>query len=252
MLKRIALVGTDSVDPALATAAEEAGALLETMGPNDSLPPGSGAVLGSAEAASLPAALALAAANEGLLHMLAEAVDSREGLVHGSAERLCDHAARFADALGLSAAEKYALERGALLHDVGKVLLSNDVLMKKAVLDYDDWLLLQAHTTMGADLLLKHGCHTDVVDIVRYHHECWNGEGYPERLEKDAIPRLALIMKILDVYCSMTSPRHYRSSHASHAEAVAHLTAERGERYCADLVDAFLAHDIGQPFTAAD
>ena len=91
-----------------------------------------------------------------------------------------------------------------------------------------------------------------MVDIVRYHHECWNGEGYPDRLEKDAIPRSALIMKILDVYCSMTSPRHYRSSHASHEEAIEHLKTERGERYCAELVDAFLDNDIGRPFPKAD
>jgi len=249
MLKRIAVIGAAVADGKLAKAAADADVQLKPMAPEDALPPGAGAVLGPLDAPSLKVAAALAGTQEGLLRIIAEAVDSREGLAKGSSARLCEHATRFAQALGLSEDEQFALERGALLHDVGKILIGNDVLMKKAVLNYDDWLLLQAHTTMGADLLLEYGCHTDVADIVRYHHECWNGEGYPERLEKKAIPQAALIMKILDVYCSMTSPRHYRSTHASHEDAVAHLRAEQGERFCPELVDVFLNESIGQPFS---
>jgi len=247
MLKRVAVVGTKTIAPDLAGAAASQGIQLQAMAPGDALPPGSGATLAPAEAGSLPAALAQAAVHDHLLELLAEAVDSREGLVKGSSERLRDYAARFAQVLGLSEDEQFALERGALLHDIGKILISNDVLMKKAVLDYDDWILLQAHTTMGADLLLEHQIHTDVADIVRYHHECWNGEGYPNNLEKEAIPKLARIMKILDVYCSMTSPRHYRSTHASHQDAVAHLKEEQGERFDPELVEAFLKNNIGRP-----
>lgn len=248
MLKRVAVVGTESVGQELSKAAASQGILLAPVALGDALPPGSGATLAPAEAAVLPLVAAQAQAHDALLILLAEAVDSREGLVKGSSERLRDHATRFAHALGLSEDEQFTLERGALLHDVGKILLSNEVLLKKAVLDYDDWLLLQAHTTMGADLLAEHQIHGDVVEIVRYHHECWNGEGYPENLEKGAIPRLARIMKVLDVYCSMTSPRHYRSGHASHEAAVAHLKEEQGERFDPELVEVFLKSDIGRPF----
>lgn len=248
MLKRVAVVGAGEIDPSLAEAARESGVQLVGMATDGVLPPGSGATMAPAAPEAMAAVLLQAAAHDGLLILLAEAVDSREGLVKGSSERIRDHATRFARALGLGADEQFALERGALLHDVGKILLSNEVLMKKAVLNYDDWLLLQAHTTMGADLLLEHQIHADVVDIVRYHHECWNGEGYPENLEKKAIPTLARIMKILDVYCSMTSPRHYRTGHASHEDAVKHLKEERGERYDPELVDVFLQEEIGKPF----
>ncbi|MBX3180423.1 MAG: HD domain-containing protein [Candidatus Hydrogenedentes bacterium] len=248
MLKRIAVAGTETVDKALAAEAAEQGLQLKPMPLGAALPPGSGATLAPAEPSSLAAAAAMALAHDSLLVLLAEAVDSREGLVMGSSERLRDHATRFSKALGLNADEQFSLERGALLHDVGKILLSNEVLLKKAVLDYEDWLLLQAHTTMGADLLLEHQIHADVADIVRYHHECWNGEGYPKNLEKGAIPLLARIMKVLDVYCSMTSPRHYRSGHASHEEAIKHLKEERGERFDPELVDAFLKSDVGRPF----
>ncbi len=251
MLKRIAVIGDASAHEALIEAADAQGAQLKFADAGGVVPPGSNAVLGPIDTDALSAAVAVATANEGLMLLLAEAVDCREGRVQGSAKRLQDHAVRFGQALDLDADEISALARGALLIDVGKIQLSNDVLMKKSVLSYDDWLLLQAHTTMGADMLVAHGIHTDVVEIVRYHHECWNGEGYPEGLEKDAVPKLALMMKILDVYCAMTSPRHYRSSHATHDDAVAHLLEERGERFNAELVDAFIAHKIGQPFVPA-
>lgn len=248
MLKRIAVVADGDIDPKLSKAAAAAGIQLKPMAEDAALPPGSGALLAPLSISSLTSAGAQAAAHDALLVLLAEAVDSREGLVKGSSERMRDHATRFAKALKLSEDEQYALERGALLHDIGKILLTNEVLMKKAVLSYDDWILLQAHTTMGAELLKDQHIHEDILDIVRYHHECWNGEGYPERLEKKAIPLLARIMKILDVYCSMTSPRHYRSSHATHEAAVDHLKTERGERFDPELIDVFLNAKVGQPF----
>lgn len=248
MLKRIAVVADGDLDPKLSKAATKAGIQLKTMAVDAALPPGAGALLAPLSAGSLAAAGVQAAAHDALLVLLAEAVDSREGLVKGSSERMRDHATRFAKALALSEDEQYALERGALLHDIGKILLTNEVLMKKAVLSYDDWILLQAHTTMGADLLQENQIHGDILEIVRYHHECWNGEGYPEHLEKKAIPLLARIMKILDVYCSMTSPRHYRSSHATHEAAVEHLKTERGERFDPELIDVFLKAEVGQPF----
>lgn len=248
MLKRIAVVADGNLDPKLSKAAAKAGIQMKPMAADAPLPAGSGALLAPLSATSLAAAGDQAGAHDALLVLLAEAVDSREGLVKGSSERMRDHATRFAKALKLSEDEQYALERGALLHDIGKILLTNEVLMKKAVLSYDDWILLQAHTTMGADLLKEHKIHDDILDIIRYHHECWNGEGYPERLEKKDIPLLARIMKILDVYCSMTSPRHYRSTHASHETAVDHLKTERGERFDPELVDVFLKAEVGQPF----
>jgi putative nucleotidyltransferase with HDIG domain len=248
MLKRIAVVADGDLDPKLSKAAAKAGIQMKPMAAEAPIPPGSGALLAPLTLTSLSAAGVQAAAHDVLMVLLAEAVDSREGLVKGSSERIRDHATRFAKALKLSEDDQHALERGALLHDIGKILLTNEVLMKKAVLSYDDWILLQAHTTMGADLLKEHKIHDDILDIVRYHHECWNGEGYPARLEKKAIPLLARIMKILDVYCSMTSPRHYRSSHATHEAAVDHLKTERGERFDPELVDVFLKAEVGQPF----
>lgn len=180
------------------------------------------------------------------LLLLSSAIGCREGIPLGSAERVRAHAVRFGEALGLSAAALLVLERGALLRDIGKLKIDNDVLLKKSVLSYDDWLLLQQHTTLGVELLEERGVGQDVTEIVQYHHECFDGDGYPEQLEGDAIPYLARVMKIVDVYCAMTSPRHYRETHTSHDDAIAYLKSERGKHYDAALLDVFLEAEVGQ------
>jgi HD-GYP domain-containing protein (c-di-GMP phosphodiesterase class II) len=181
------------------------------------------------------------------LLLLSDAIGCREGIPLGSAERVRAHAVRFGEALDLSAEELAVLERGALLRDIGKLKIDNDVLLKKSVLSYDDWLLLQQHTTLGVALLEERGVGGDVADIVLSHHECFDGDGYPEQLEGEAIPYLARVMKIVDVCCAMTSPRHYRETHTSHDDAIAYLKSERGKHYDAALLDVFLEAEVGQP-----
>ncbi len=238
MLTRIAVVGDDE---ALEQALVEAGGEIAAVNVAAGVSPPNGAVAaggGGAEAELVRVALTLGKEQDAVLHLLSDAVDAREGIHAGSGKRLQEHAVRMAQALNLSAADQCTLERGAIFHDIGKIAISNEVLLKKSVLDYDEWLLLQQHTDLGAELL----------EIVRCHHECWDGDGYPNKLEGEAIPYLARIMKLLDVYCAMTSPRHYRSTYASHAQAVEYLQSERGKHYDAALVDVFLSNDVGQPW----
>ena len=185
--------------------------------------------------------------SEALLVLLSDAIGCREGIPLGASERVRAHAARFAVALGLSEEEQCVLERGAFLRDIGKLKIDNDVLLKKSVLSYDDWLLLQRHTHLGVELLEERGVCTDILDIVRYHHECFDGDGYPDQIEGDAIPYLARVMKIVDVYCAMTSPRHYRETHTIHEGALAYLKSEREKHYDVALLDVFLEAEVAQP-----
>lgn len=214
----------------------------------DAAPPAVAGVVASAKHLEEAARLALTAAREpeALLELLAEAIDCREGIPAGSAARLREHATRFADAMGLSASDKLALERAALLRAIGKIRLSNDILLKKSLLDYDEWILLKQYPALGADLLAEMDICADVLEAVRYHQECWDGTGYPEGIEGEAIPPLARMLRILVVYCAMTSPRHYRSTVTGHEDAIAYFLAERGKHYDAALVDVFIAHQVGQ------
>jgi putative two-component system response regulator len=192
----------------------------------------------------LRAAEQLGARHTAILELLADAIDSREQFNPGSATRILEHATRFAAALGLSAADRVTFERGALLRDIGKLRVPNDVLLKHSVLTYDEWRLLQAHTVFGSDLALAVPGLGFIAPIARHHHENFDGTGYPEGLEGKRIPLLARAVKIIDVYCAMTSPRVYRVTFATREEAFEHLKCEREKFFDPELVEVFLNKNV--------
>jgi HD-GYP domain-containing protein (c-di-GMP phosphodiesterase class II) len=253
MLKRIALVGDDAAQAAAAQQhLEGCDACVVAVAPGGALPPGTGAVVTAAGlAAGLDAALAICTQQETLLVLLSEAIGAREGHRPGSARRMLEHASRFAKALGLDAEETSRLERAALLRGLGKLRIDNDVLLKKSVLDYDEWLMIQRHPALGAGMLQELQFSDDIAEVVHAHHECYDGTGYPDCLERAAIPVLARALKLLDVFCAMTSPRHYRSGHATVEQALEHLQSERGKHFDPDLVGAFIHGGVGQAWDAA-
>jgi putative two-component system response regulator len=194
----------------------------------------------------MPKRVEAAKNQEDLLHLLAEAIDCREDLTSGSSRRVRDHATRFAQALSLSARDRGTLERGALLRDIGKLRISNCVLLKFDLLTHAEWDTIHQHTHLGGDLVKKVPGLADIEGIVRRHHECWDGTGYPDGLEGNAIPYLAQIMRILDVYCAMTSRRLYRKGVHSHKDAIAHLKSEAGKQFNPELVKVFVSAKVGK------
>ncbi|MBN2308054.1 MAG: HD domain-containing protein, partial [Candidatus Hydrogenedentes bacterium] len=152
----------------------------------------------------------------------------------------------FGKALKLSADDQLLLERAALVRDVGKLKIPNRILLKDSVLTYDEWSMLRKHTRLGASLLEGTPALKDTADIVRRHHCCYDGTGYPDGLEGEQIPYLARVLKILDVYCAMTSPRHYREGSSTHKQALAHLRAERAKHFDPELVDVFIKSRVGK------
>jgi response regulator RpfG family c-di-GMP phosphodiesterase len=252
MLKRIAYVGKKNAQyKRLLRAAKGVEAQIVALGAGDEVPPSAVAVFAAGERMGdvIKAAVALGERNESVLDLLAEAIDGREGFPEGSSRRVMEHAARFALALGLSPEERLTLERAALVRDIGKIRIPNEVLLKKGVLTYDEWRLLQQHPNLGADIAARTSALRDTEDIVRRHHECYDGDGYPEGLEGDAIPYLARVMKLLDVYCAMTSPRHYRKGQSTHREAVKYLRGEQGKHFDPQLVEVFISADVGRTGT---
>lgn len=248
MLKRIAVLGADeTAQKALEKGIKKLDVQLTPVEEGAELPDFTGAVVHGGDAIeALPAALQLMDHTESLLHLLAEAVDCRESFRPGSSERVVEHATRFAKALELSDNERLLLERAALLRDIGKLRIPNEVLLKDGLLTYDEWNLIQQHTTIGADLVASIPGLGGIMDIVRCHHESWDGDGYPDKLEGENIPLLARALKIIDVFCAMTSPRTYRLGHASKDDATLHLENEQGKHFDPDLVDVFLKQKIGK------
>ncbi|MDZ4859573.1 MAG: HD domain-containing phosphohydrolase [Candidatus Hydrogenedentes bacterium] len=181
-----------------------------------------------------------------LITLLAESIDSREDLPLGASARVMECASRFGQSLHLSPQEQLTLARGALLRDIGKLRIPNSLLLKQTILSHDEWEAVRAHTHRGGDLVKQTEGLRDIEDIVRYHHECWDGTGYPNGLEGNDIPRLAQIIRLVDVFCAMTAPRHYRKNVHSTKDALEHLRSESGKHFNAELVEAFLDGKIAR------
>lgn len=255
MLKHVAVLGkSQAALDAVKKAA--AGKDLEPVlvKPGEVLPPTTAAVIAGprqAEAA-VTAALTLGARQEELLGILSHAIDCQEDFVPGTSQRVRQYATRFAHALSLSPDERITLERGALVRDIGMLEIPNELLLKDTLLTSDDWFLLRQHPQRGAELLMRGTALRDVCDIVLHHHECFDGTGYPDGLEGEDIPYVARIVKILDVYCAMTSLRRYRKGQSTPEEAIEHLRAESGKRFDPKLVKVFVEAKIGMPDPRSD
>ena len=243
MVKRIAVVGESS---SLLRNAEEAlgdnnGALI-ALKPGEAIPPTVQAALGTAQDVEqlLDVAAVLGGRGDKTLMLLTQAIDAREGIPMGNASRLLDAAVRFGRALKLDEEAIERIGRGALLHDLGKIRVPNDALLTNAVLTHDEWELVRAHTVIGAEMAIEDDVLADLAPIIRSHHECYDGTGYPDELEGDEIPFEGRVMKIIDVFCAMTGDRHYRKGRSSLAEAVAHLDEEAGKHFDPALVSVFV------------
>lgn len=174
--------------------------------------------------------------------LLADALDAREDIPPGATMRTAAHAARFARALGFPPEQAWRFQQAALWRGVGKLLLDNDLLLKKNLLTYDEWLKIRTYPALGADLLIRRGLADALIaETVRHHTENYDGTGYPNGLEGPAIPLKARALRVVDVFCAMTSPRHYRSGHASVPDGLEYLRLHRGSQFDPDLVDRFLA-----------
>ena len=129
---------------------------------------------------------------------------------------------------------------GGLLHDVGKIGVSDGVLNKPGRLTPEEWSLMQSHVRIGRDLLAKVPELDGVVDVILHHHERWDGGGYPDGLQAEAIPLASRIVGVVDAYSAMISKRSYKDSMSS-IEARAELTKCKGTHFDPAVVDAFLA-----------
>jgi putative two-component system response regulator len=178
---------------------------------------------------------------ESVILSLAMTVEARDRYTAGHCERMAAYAAAFGIELDLPDEDVAALHRGGYLHDVGKVGVPDAILSKPGPLDPSEFAVIQRHTIIGDSLCGDLRILRPVRPIVRHHHERLDGSGYPDGLSGDAIPLLAQIMSIVDIYDALTTDRVYRGA-LSGAAACAELREEaaRGWRR-RDLVEQFIA-----------
>lgn len=173
------------------------------------------------------------------IEALARAVDAKDGVTHGHIRRVQSTALALAKRLGVDdAKELRAIEAAALLHDVGKLAIPEHILNKPGKLTPAEFERMKSHARIGAEILSEVDFPYPVVPIVRYHHENWDGSGYPEGLRGDAIPIGARILSVVDCFDALTSHRPYRRA-LSVPETFAIIDARRGTMYDPAIVDAF-------------
>lgn len=179
---------------------------------------------------------------QGTLEAFARAIDARDPYTAGHSERVAAYTVTLARAVGLPDAELETIRRAGLLHDIGKVGVRDEILLKPGRLEPEERALMEAHTVIGHRMLDGLPFLVEALPAVRSHHERWDGAGYPDGLEGTAIHPHARLMAVADAYDAMTSARPYRAA-LSHEEAARRVRAEPGAQFDPAAVDAFNASE---------
>ncbi len=174
-----------------------------------------------------------------VVESLSEAIEKRDPYTGGHTKRVVEYSLILADEMGLASAEKENLKMAALLHDVGKIGVDDSVLRKPARLDDAEFNKMKEHPSIGADILGKVPEIKKIIPGILYHHEWYNGKGYPAGLSKDQVPIIARIISIADTYDAITSDRPYRKG-LTHEYAVAELRRYKGTQFDPELVEYFI------------
>jgi putative nucleotidyltransferase with HDIG domain len=173
------------------------------------------------------------------LQALSNALDVRDSETEGHSRRVVDYMELIIAQLPIAPDHLATLRRGALLHDIGKIGVPDNVLRKPAALSDAEWVLMKRHPEHGARIISQIPFLEDVSRIVRHHHERWDGKGYPDGIVGTAIPFGARIFAVADSFDAMTSDRPYRRA-MSVEDARAEVIRCRGTQFDPVVADAFM------------
>jgi diguanylate cyclase (GGDEF)-like protein/putative nucleotidyltransferase with HDIG domain len=176
---------------------------------------------------------------------LAVTLGERDRYTGDHSESVVDVAARVAESLAASPAEVERIRTAALLHDIGKIGVPDEILHKPAELDEREWEVMRQHPVIGERILRAIPGMGWVAKIVRHEHERWDGGGYPDGLAGPAIPLGSRIILACDAYHAMTSNRPYRRA-MSHTDAVAELTRNAGTQFDPEVGQALVGYLYGR------
>jgi diguanylate cyclase (GGDEF)-like protein/putative nucleotidyltransferase with HDIG domain len=174
---------------------------------------------------------------------LATAIDARDQVGVGHVRRTQIYAVGIGKILGLSESDINALRTGALLHDIGKLAVPDHILNKPGSLSPAELEKTKIHSLVGASILEKVGFNYPVIPTVKYHHESWDGSGYPDGLQKDGIPLTARILAVADAFDTLRGARPYRAA-LTRDKARKIIQAEAGRRFDPAIVN-ILVRNLG-------
>ena len=177
--------------------------------------------------------------NDELLLTLSKIIAARDPYVAGHTDKVTDYAITLAKELGLPAERVERVRQAALLHDVGKIGISEQVLHKPGALTDREYEHIKSHVTLGAEFLDTCQGLRCLIPFVRHHHEWWDGSGYPEGLKGEQIPMESRVLAIADSFEAMSSARPYRPA-LSREEVMEELRKGAGTPFDPKLVEVFI------------
>lgn len=181
----------------------------------------------------------LGIANDAIIDSFVHALDLREREAEGHTQRVAELTVRFARFFYDEESHLIHIRNGALLHDIGKMGIPESILTKPGPLTEDEWAVMRKHPQYAYDLLSPVVYLHDALDIPLYHHEKWDGAGYPHGLKGEAIPLSARIFAVVDVYDALTSNRPYRSAWEKD-KALEYIGSLAGSHFDPQVVQRFL------------
>ena len=174
-----------------------------------------------------------------VLLAFAKSIQERDIITYEHSRRVATYTQRLARYMGWSRRDARDLALAALVHDLGKTWIANDILNKSAALSEEERRKMERHPVIGARILIGCDVHPFYVETVLYHHEAWNGRGYPVGLQKEEIPLSARILSVADVYDVLTSQRPYKAPLTKEA-ARDRLLQSSGTSFDPTVVHAFV------------
>jgi len=169
----------------------------------------------------------------------ARALELRDAETRGHTRRVAELTLRLASAMNVDESQHIHIQRGAILHDIGKMAVPDSILLKPAPLTAEEWEIMRQHPRYAYELLSPIAYLASALDIPRYHHEKWDGSGYPRGLSGEQIPLAARLFAVVDVYDALTSDRPYRPAW-SHEEALTYIRSETDKHFDQKVVEVFL------------
>jgi len=184
-----------------------------------------------------------------IIYALAAAVDAKDHYAHDHSQRVKEYAVALTKSLDLEPSDIARLSIAALLHDIGKIGISDEILNKASELSAEEWEVIKSHPQLGADIVSHVPQLASCMQGILYHHEHYDGTGYPLGLKGEAIPLDARILGVVDAFAAMTSARPYRDA-LPFEEALKELKKGAGKQFDPGLVETFISVAKTMPLVA--
>jgi HD-GYP domain-containing protein (c-di-GMP phosphodiesterase class II) len=190
----------------------------------------------------------LTVAYDATVEAFSRAIEMREGEPIGHTRLVTEVTVRLAKVLGVSAEGQTHIRRGAMLHDIGKMGIPESILKKETKLTKEELAFIKLHPQFAYDLLIPIVFLHQAIEIPYYHHERWDGNGYPQGLKGEEIPLAARIFAVVDVWDALISDRPQRKAWSEEL-AISLIKEQSGQQFDPSVVDAFLKRDIRKKVT---